>query len=75
MKKQYEAPKAEKVVFDYTESVAACTSNFIPWWYINPICPPKSEATQPPTNENRSNQNSSNPSGYWENKHTGYWNC
>ncbi len=31
MKKQYEAPKAEKVVFDYTESVAACYSTFNYW--------------------------------------------
>ena len=71
MKKQYETPKAEKVVFDYTESVVACTSNDLPWW----CCPPKSEGTQAPTTENRSNQTADNPSGYWENKHTGYWNC
>jgi len=74
MKRQYEAPKAEKVVFDYTESVVACTSNEFPWWYIPP-CPPKSEATQPPKSESKSNKSPSNPSGYWEDKHTGYWNC
>ena len=29
MKKEYVAPKAEKVVFDYTESVVACRSEEI----------------------------------------------
>ena len=39
MKKQYEAPKAEKVEFDYKESVAACSE-----W---PDCKKASEVSQP----------------------------
>ncbi len=31
MKKQYETPKAEIVIFDYTESVRACSDMYL-WW-------------------------------------------
>ena len=30
MKKEYETPRAEKIVFDYTESVIACHSDHNP---------------------------------------------
>ena len=37
MKRKYEAPKAEIVVFDYTETVVACTNiGWCGWCFYNP---------------------------------------
>lgn len=57
MKKHYVTPKAEKVVFDYSETVTAC-SNI--WWfgfciqYPTPPCnqPPKKEEVEKPKSNN-----------------------
>ena len=77
MKKPYETPKAEKVVFDYTESVVACMSD-CGWCLIaasmGKITPPKAEAQNTPTVENRSNQ-SNNSNQYWKKTSTDYWGC
>ena len=76
MKKQYTFPKAEKVVFDYTESVVACMSDF---GWCKPvqggtITPPKTETQNTPTVDNRSNQGN-NTNKYWVKTSTDYWGC
>ena len=73
MKKQYSAPKAEKVVFDYSESVIAC-------WSPQGKCNQqgnnnnaKTNPTAPPSNCIKYNND---PNGQWYKcLATYYYNC
>ncbi len=61
MKKQYETPKAELVVFDYTESVRACSDMF--WWWL--CIPKKNECTQPQDNNTNTEKKSTGNNPYY----------
>ncbi len=75
MKKTYVTPKAEKVVFDYTESVIACWSDWLRYLNQNSSCQvPKTETTQTPTVEVRSKQDTVS-NNYWKKISTDYWGC
>lgn len=73
MKKQYESPYAEKVEFDYKESVAACFSPFD--WFGK-----KEEESKVVNNQNNQQQKSSECGSWWVNQNVGkqnnpYWGC
>lgn len=62
MKKQYETPKAEKVIFDYTETVVACSNiGWCGWcfWY-----PPK-QNTQPQQTQGAEDPNNRHNNPYF----------
>ncbi len=62
MKKKYETPKAELVIFDYRESVTAC-SDFGWWWgFCIWKCP---QNTQPQENQGTENPNNRNKNSYY----------
>lgn len=62
MKKKYETPKAELVIFDYRESVTAC-SDWGWWWGF---CAWKCETnTQPQGNQGAENPNKRNSNPYY----------
>ncbi len=77
MKKQYETPKAEKLVFDYAESVEAC------WWSLMRNCyqqgnnNQQAATTNPPTTAKSSGIKYNNdPNGqYYKCLATYYHNC
>ena len=73
MKKKYEAPKAEKVVFDYTESVVACSD----WGWCKRNQGGKSGGdtghTEIDSKKDTKNSDISNP--HWECKSPDYWGC
>ena len=71
MKKQYEVPKAEKLVFDYSESVVACYS---PKHYCNQDQNNNVNPTNPPTEGSLKYNN--DPNGqYFKCLATYYYNC
>ena len=71
MKKKYERPYAEKVEFDYTDSVTACSSFW--WWW----CCQNNESSACKTDTQQKQQaetkKQSNP--YWEDKSPYYYGC
>lgn len=73
MKKQYEAPKAEIVVFNYKESVAACHSG--QWGWYMPCIPASTQAQQ--NNTVGVIQNNTHwvdtGSSHWVDGGTSYW--
>ncbi len=76
MKKKYETPKAEKVVFDYTESVVACSDWGWCWW--NWFQGGNSGGNTGNTKIDsktgtKKNSDISNP--HWECKSPDYWGC
>ncbi len=76
MKKQYEKPYAEKVEFDYKDSVAAC---FSPWWPGKNQSQTKNQ-TQQNNVTNQQSQNCQQGSSWWVNQNVGkqnnpYWGC
>ena len=60
MKKQYETPKAEIIVFDYTESVRACSDMFMPW-----TCAPKDNGCNKPQDSNTNTETKSTNNPYY----------
>ena len=77
MKKQYERPYAEKVEFDYRDSVAACYSKFT--FFCD--CVAKEEQSQVVTGQTTATEQ---PSGsgtcqpntsYWVKTSSDHWGC
>ena len=64
MKKKYETPKAEKMEFDYIESVVACCSKY-PFCYhqMGVIPNPTNPPTNPPAKTGGGNGYNSDPNG------------
>lgn len=77
MKRQYETPKAEKIEFNYTDSVVACSE--WPWcWWWNQGGGNKGGNGNGGGNGNQGSSKSggsdvSNP--HWECKSPDYWGC
>jgi hypothetical protein len=74
MKKKYDSPKAEKVVFDYTESVVACSD----WGWCKQNQGGNSGGNTGHTEIEskkgaKKNSDVSNPN--WECKSPDYWGC
>ena len=73
MKKKYERPYAEKVEFDYRDSVTACSSF---WWFW--CCEKQEESNACKTQDTQQQQQAETQqkgNSHWENKSPYYWGC
>lgn len=74
-KKNYSVPRAEKVEFDYTESVEACS----PWWWQNNTTDPNNGNNDGDNNDSGNGsgkQSQDDPNGqYYKCASPDYWGC